>query len=92
LILSAHAVVERETEKAVADILYNRATRDRVNDLIYLINSHPRAAAAARLAARKYSAAMIDGIAPRAAEVTGSSPQASERPRDVWVSSSRNIP
>jgi hypothetical protein len=85
-------IYNQEINKAVADMLYNRATRDGVATLLQAIKSDPQALAAARTAARNQSRALMDDLQP--ARVTGSAAgQAVSDPRrDVWIESSRDLP
>lgn len=95
-----------EVNKAVADILYNRATTQRVDDLLAIIQRDPQAAAAARqametarlgaLRQRIDNAALIDRLPARqvgsaASQAATQSAPRDER-RDVWIESSQNIP
>ena len=77
--------------KAVADILYNRATRQGVEDLLEAMRNDPVARRAAILAARKEAAAMIDPLVPRQAGAVAGNQLEDDR-RDVWIESSRDIP
>jgi len=83
-----------EVNKAVADILYSRASDTAVRKLLFEINRDPQLRQAARAAMQRQNIndrALIDNITPRAGAATGGDEE-NQRPRDVWISSSRNLP